>query len=94
MEELLHVTTEADWEAARARGFYAQPEGGFIHLCTAEQLAFVLQRHFGGRTDLLVLHLDPHGLDVRWEESEPGMEPFPHLYGALPAGSVRKVVPA
>ena len=94
MQELLHVTTPADWAAAQAAGGYAQPAGGFIHLCTPAQLPFVLGRHFAGRTHLLLLRLDPAGLDIRWEPSEPGMPPFPHLYGALPAASVRSTEPA
>jgi len=90
MQELLHVTTPADWESASARGLYPCPPGGFIHLCTEQLLRFVLERHFAGRTGLLLLRLDPEGLDVRWEESEPGMPPFPHLYGPLPCASVRR----
>ena len=90
MQELLHVTTAEGWAGAQQAGGYPRPEGGFIHLCTAEQLGFVLQRHFAGRTGLLVLHFNPAGLDVRWEQSEPGMAPFPHLYGALPVSAVRR----
>jgi uncharacterized protein (DUF952 family) len=94
MEELLHVTTPAAWAEAQRAGFYPCPACGFIHLCTESQLAFVLARHFAGRTGLLVLHLDPAGLDVRWEDSEPGMPPFPHLYEPLPAAAVRRSKPA
>ncbi len=89
MDELLHVTSAEAW----AQGI-APAHDGFIHLCTRAQLPFVLQRHFAGRTGLLVLLVDPAGLDVRWEQSEPGMPPFPHLYGVLPAGSVRGTEPA
>lgn len=85
---LLHVTTEAEWSRAQGDGAYPCPADGFIHLCTDAQLAFVLARHFPGRTDLRVLRLDVDGMDVRWERSEPGMEPFPHLYAALPANRV------
>ena len=94
MDALLHVTTAAAWALAHAAGAYACPQGGFIHLCTPAQLAFVLARHFAGRTGLLVLKLDPAGLDIRFEASEPGMPPFPHLYGSLPAAAVRAVTPA
>jgi uncharacterized protein (DUF952 family) len=93
MQALLHVTTAPAWESAQAAHGCEPPEGGFIHLCTPEQLAFVLARHFAGRTGLLVLHLDPAGLDVRWEMSEPGMAPFPHLYGRLPVAAIRRVEP-
>ncbi len=93
MAELLHVTDVAAWAEAQRAGRCDPPPGGFIHLCSPEQLAYVLERHFHGRTGLLILHLDPAGLDVRWEDSEPGMASFPHLYQALPAGAVTRVEP-
>lgn len=93
MAELLHVTGETEWAAAQREGSIPCPPCGFIHLCTAGQLAFVLGRHFARRQGLLLLRLDPAGLDVRWEASEPGMAPFPHLYGDLPVGLVRAAEP-
>ncbi len=85
-EALLHVTTPATWATARvAGGLRGAP---FLHLCTQAQLPFVLSRHFPGRAGLLLLRIDPAGLDVRWEASEPGMDPFPHLYGLLPAAAI------
>ncbi len=88
MDELLHVTTGVRWAEAGASGRVRCPPGGFIHLCTPDQLDFVLQRHFTGQKGLLLLTLDPAGLDVRWEVSEPGMAPFPHLYADLLTESV------
>jgi uncharacterized protein (DUF952 family) len=93
MDELLHVTTAEDWAAAQEVGGYGQPAGGFIHLCTPAQLPFVLERHFAGRSGLVVLTVDTAGSDVRWETSEPGMPPFPHLYGPLPAAAVLELRP-
>ena len=88
---LLHVTTPADWAAAQAAGgLSARP---FLHLCDTEQLPFVLGRHFAGRTGLLLLWIDPAGLDIRWETSEPGMAPFPHLYGTVPISAVTAAAP-
>ena len=87
---LLHVTTAAAWAAGPPR----TPPGGFLHLCTPAQLPFVLARHFAGVSGLVALRLDPAALpDVRWETSEPGMDPFPHLYGPLPPGAVTWVEP-
>ncbi|MBV9735431.1 MAG: DUF952 domain-containing protein [Acidisphaera sp.] len=86
--QLLHVTE--GWEGRAI----PCPPAGFIHLCTVEQLAFVLRRHFAGRSGLVVLRIEPAGLDVRWETSEPGMPPFPHLYGELPPSAVQAVSPA
>lgn len=89
MAWLLHVIGIDEWEAAQPDGL-ACPPGGFIHLCTATQLPFVLQRFFAGRDRLVVIHVDAEELDVRWEVSEPGMDPFPHLHEDLPVGLVRR----
>lgn len=91
MTELLHVTTPSGWEAVRAAGaLEARP---FVHLCTEAQLAFVLERHFPAEAKLVLLRLDPAGLDVRWEHSEPGMDDFPHLYGAAPLSAIKGAEP-
>ncbi len=56
-----------------------------LHCCTEAQLAFVLGRHFPGRTGLVVLRFDPADMPARieWERSEPDQNPFPHLFGPL-----------
>lgn len=94
---LLHIAAEDEWAAARRSGTYAPPalaRDGFLHLCTPAQLPFVLERHFAGRTGLVLLHLDLARLgDVRWEHSEPGRDPFPHLYGSLPVAAVLRAEP-
>jgi uncharacterized protein (DUF952 family) len=94
---LLHLITAADWEQARARGTLAPTHGAaFVHLSTAEQVTRPADRLFAGRTDLLLLALDPDGLDVRFE---PGMpyDPldmlFPHAYGTVPVSAVVAVTP-
>lgn len=76
---LLHVTTPSGWAAIQASG--ALDAAPFVHLCTEEQLAFVLERHFAPSAKLVLVKVDTSGLDVRWEYTEPGMDPFPHLYG-------------
>ncbi|WP_428486149.1 DUF952 domain-containing protein [Rhodopila sp.] len=93
--ELHHVATEADWDMASRTGQYSPPalhRDGFLHCCTAEQLDFVLARHFVGVTDLLVLTFDPDEVPARlcWVNSEPDQAPFPHLYGPIPCSAVRR----
>jgi uncharacterized protein (DUF952 family) len=82
------------WDAARAAGQVALPaHEAFLHCCTAEQLDFVLAKHFAGATDLAVLALDAASVPakLRWEVSEPNLPPFPHIYGPIPCGAVRRV---
>jgi uncharacterized protein (DUF952 family) len=82
-----------EWEAAAAAGSYMgntdDLRDGFIHLSAEDQVAGTLEKHFAGRTDLLLVaiaaaHL---GSALRWEPSRGGAL-FPHLYGALPLSSV------
>lgn len=85
-EYLCHVTTHAALTVERLVGV------PFLHCCTEAQLPFVLAKHFSNRTGLLVLRFNPAGIvdgHIRWERTEPDMDPFPHLYGSLPVSLVR-----
>jgi uncharacterized protein (DUF952 family) len=100
-EVLLHMCTTADWEAMRAAGVLAPPslaEVGFVPLSTPEQVALPANRLFHGRSDVLLLVLDPARIDVevRWEPGVPG-DPdsmrFPHAYGPIPTAAVTATLP-
>jgi uncharacterized protein (DUF952 family) len=100
-EFLLHLCGQRDWEVAKAAGELC-PESlthaGFIHLSTREQVHLPANRLFAGRTDLVLLHIDPQELDapVRWEPgvpTDPEAMRFPHLYGRLQVAAVRDVTP-
>ncbi|MBV0890098.1 DUF952 domain-containing protein [Komagataeibacter oboediens] len=63
---------------------------GFIHLSAGPQVADTLDRHFSGRSGLVLVAVDLSLLDpavVRWEPSRGG-QLFPHLYAPLPIGAV------
>jgi uncharacterized protein (DUF952 family) len=103
-EVLVHLCSEQEWAQACGRGgIRLEPsdvpdEPAFIHLSTPEQVHLPANRIFRGRTDLVLLHIDPAALDspVRWEPgvpTDPESMLFPHLYGPLPAVAVVKVAP-
>ncbi len=93
---LLHMSTATEWEAARAAGALAPPslaEVGFVHLSTPEQVMLPANRLYHGRSDLLLLVLDPARIDVevRWEPGvpdDPESMRFPHAYGPVPTTAV------
>jgi uncharacterized protein (DUF952 family) len=98
---LLHMCTATEWETARAAGALTPPslaEAGFVHLSTPEQVELPANRLFHGRSDVLLLLLDPAGIDVeiRWEPGVPG-DPasmrFPHAYGPIPTTAVQAALP-
>ncbi|HEU4728118.1 MAG TPA: DUF952 domain-containing protein [Kofleriaceae bacterium] len=106
MTLLLHITTRADWDAARAAGSYRPASlaaEGFIHCSTPAQTLATANQFFPGRTDLVLLCIDEARVAplVRYEAPAPvGGAPdaradqrFPHLYGPLDLDAVVKVVP-
>lgn len=100
MNPLLHITDRAAWERARTGEVYTAESlasQGFIHLSEPHQVAVPANRLYAGRTDLVLLVIDPDRLDaeVRYEPgvpSDPESMRFPHLYGPLPVAAVVDVV--
>jgi uncharacterized protein (DUF952 family) len=99
---LVHLCGAEDWSQARSRGEIRPESDGssgdvpFIHLSAREQVHLPANRLYRGRTDLLLLHIDPARLDsaVRWEPgvaTDPESMLFPHLYGPLPVRAVINV---
>ena len=100
---LVHVCSNEDW----SRVVTASPHGelrpaslaeiGFVHLSAPEQVHLPANRLYVGRTDLVLLYLNPDllGAPVRWEPgvaTDPESMLFPHLYGPLPVDAVTKVI--
>ena len=83
------IATVIDWRQAAASGFYAgsadDVRDGFIHLSSKSQLAGTLEKHFRGKTGLVLVAFEEDKLasDLKWETSRGG-ELFPHFYGSLP----------
>jgi uncharacterized protein (DUF952 family) len=87
-----------DWETAQNQGVYGGSEvdrrDGFIHLSASHQVRATAQKHFSGKTDLLLLSVTDEALgqSLKWEISRGG-DLFPHIYGTLPLGAVSEVIP-
>lgn len=88
---MLHFTPRPQWEAASGRTEYepaGMAEDGFVHLSYGHQLARAAAQWAPGATDLVLLVVDPAGLEADLKV-EGG---FPHLYRPVPTASVRLVV--
>lgn len=99
---ILHLALAADWDAALRAGEYristlgrTLDEEGFIHACANhEQLRGVAERFYRDvTTPLVLLGVDPRGLDVRMEVPADSPEAFPHIYGPIPVTAVTSVAP-
>ena len=96
---VVHLCSADDWLAMQESG-ERRPDSlgvnGFVHLSTPEQAHLPANRLYAGRTDLVLLRIDPARLSspIRWEPgvaTDPDAMVFPHLYGALPASAVINV---
>jgi uncharacterized protein (DUF952 family) len=99
---IYHLAVAADWDAAVAAGTYTQStvdktlaEEGFIHCSSAAEITGSANRYYAGRTDLVLLTIDPDRVDVeiRTENLHGGAVLFPHLYGPLNPAAVVAVTP-
>ena len=93
MAIILHIANDEAWRAAKQQGFY-EPASfaheGFIHCSKPEQVIQVANRLFRGRTDLVLLVINPAAVaaEIRYENLEGGEQLFPHIYGVLPLAAV------
>ncbi len=83
---LVHLCSQAAWQAAQQAGGYRPASletEHFIHLSRPEQILRVANALYRGTPDLILLWLDPIKLTsaLRWEAVED--DTFPHLYGPL-----------
>lgn len=93
-DPIYKLVDRAEWQAARAAGAYdgsaVDHADGYIHMSTGAQLAETARRHYAGRSELVLVTVDPTrlGAGIKWEASRGGAQ-FPHLYGPLPLAAAR-----
>lgn len=96
---LVHICGAEEWRSAQDDGVL-RPDSlashGFVHLSTPGQVHLPANRLYAGRSDLVLLRVDPARLSspIRWEPgvpSDPDAMVFPHLYGPLPTKAVISV---
>ncbi len=93
---IFHICRKEEWAAAQASGRYdgsSQDQAdGFIHFSNARQVEASAAKHRAGQDGLVLLTVASAdlGTALKWEPSRGGAL-FPHLYGPLPLGAVRRV---
>ena len=98
-KDVFRILSLSEWAEAQAEGAYHgaahDRRDGFLHLSARDQVAGTLERHYAGRTDLLILTISVDRLPspLRWEPSR-NDELFPHLYDSLPVTAVTTVTGA
>ncbi|AIJ20258.1 MULTISPECIES: DUF952 domain-containing protein [Amycolatopsis methanolica group] len=94
---ILHLCAAAEWTGADYRA-PSLDTVGFIHCSDPGTVAIPANALYRGRTDLVLLEIDPARLDVplRWEAGDPPHPDgilFPHVYGPIRAEAVVAVHP-
>jgi uncharacterized protein (DUF952 family) len=84
---LFHIVESKNWAAAKEKGTYVPSSlaaEGFIHLSEKQQIPGTVERFYRGRSDLVILEIDPDRLSASLQyEQVQGHGVFPHLYGPL-----------
>lgn len=96
---ILHVCTAAEWAEFGDQERYRAPslgDVGFVHCSDPGTVHLPAGAYYRGRTDLLLLRIDPARLDVtlRWEPGDPPHPAgiwFPHVYGSIPRAAIVEV---
>ena len=95
---IFHIASQADFDANAGNATYRcaslQTEG-FIHCCSADQLAGVIERYYADVPDLLLITIDPDRLkaELVYENTVGGDELFPHVYGEINRDAVTEIAP-
>ncbi|MEC3980423.1 DUF952 domain-containing protein [Amycolatopsis sp. H20-H5] len=93
---ILHICGTEEWSKVPEDGEYRAPSldaVGYIHCSDPGTVALPANVVYLGRTDLLLLEIDPAkvGVPVRWEDGNPPSPAgiwFPHVYGPIPRAAV------
>lgn len=90
---ILHITARAEYVPGQPHRAASLAVEGFIHCSDFGTVHLPANRLFAGRTDLVLLVIDPARLDVplRWEPGSPPSPDgvwFPHIYGPIPPAAV------
>lgn len=90
------IAERAEWERQLPSGLFLTPSlesEGFNHASTPEQVIGSADKHYRGRSGLVLLIVDPLHLaaPLRYE-GRPGGALFPHLYGPVNTDAVITVL--
>ena len=94
---IFHIAEKSVWEACGKLDSYVPSEylnEGFVHCSKLSQIEKTAHNYYRGRTDLVLLELDPEKLQsvLRYENLNGGEENFPHVYGELHKSAIIQVI--
>lgn len=96
MNIIFHIATSKEGEEANRNNLYRVESlntQGFIHCSKREQVVMVANFLFKGRTDLLLLSINPKKVKakIKYEALGGVNEDYPHIYGQLNIDAVTHI---
>ncbi len=88
--QIFHIVDRKTWADAVVVGEYvpaAFAQDGFVHFSFADQVARVANALYRAEPDLVVVEIDPSGLEVVVEDCYEAGERFPHVYRPIPTAA-------
>lgn len=95
MTVILHITSQQQWDAAKAKGVYeceSLDTEGFIHCSSPSQVVSVANFLFKGQQGLVLLCVDVDRLHPELRYEPVADQHFPHIYGPLNLNAVIQVI--
>ena len=97
IDEIYIISSISDWEASQTLGIHTTPSlksEGFIHSSTREHILWAANKHYLGKTDLLLIAIDPQKIKVPWRfDVVKNIGSFPHIYGELNVDAAIRLEP-
>ena len=92
---IFHLAAGDQWQSPDSYRPPSLEDEGFIHCSTASQLIEVANSLYPGRTDLLLVTIEPDSLSapVVFEDCYETGQRFPHIYGPIDPEAVVSVEP-
>ena len=89
---IYRIAEQADWHRAQREGVFASADlaaEGFIHCSELHQVCETVEKHYAGKTALVLLEIDDAVLGTALvRENLTGSGVFPHVYAPIPLDAI------
>ena len=92
---IYHIAIQAEWDARKDLPTYVPDrywKDGFIHCSELQQLERLADHNLRGRSDLLLLEIQPTKLQPETRYKQGSRERYPHICGPINKDAITKTV--
>ena len=97
MATIFHIASKDKWKRSSSRGQYTEESlksEGFIHCSTAEQVVDTANKHFNGKSGLVLLKIDTSDIVsvIAYEANRDSGETYPHIFGPINHDAIKEII--